>query len=123
VRRALALFLLAATVSSPGGAALAASRPEAGVPFDVIIRHGAVIEGTGAGEVIEDVGVRGGLIVAVGDLGGAKALQVVEARGLVVAPGFINAHDHADAADPVTGGGPKLLLALAGGPWREGDAR
>ncbi len=95
VRRTLALFL-ASTLCPRGGGADAASRPAADLPFDVIIRHGEVIDGTGAKGVVEDVGVRGGVIVALGDLGGAKSLQVVEARGLVVAPGFINPHDHAD---------------------------
>lgn len=96
MRRALALLLFASTLSLQGWRTAAAARPEADVPFDVIIRHGTVIDGTGAGGVVEDVGVRGGVIVALGGLGGAKALQVIEARGLVVAPGFINPHDHAD---------------------------
>jgi N-acyl-D-amino-acid deacylase len=58
--------------------------------FDVLIRGGTVYDGTGGAPVKADVGIRGDRIVAVGDLAGAHARSVVEARGLAVAPGFIN---------------------------------
>ncbi len=90
MRRPLAVLFLAATLSPVCAAA------ETHAPFDVIIRHGEVIDGTGAEGVVEDVGVRKGIIVALGDLGAAKASKVIDAKGLVVAPGFINIHDHAD---------------------------
>jgi N-acyl-D-amino-acid deacylase len=66
--------------------------------FDVLIEGGIVVDGTGAPRRRADVGVRGTLIVAIGDLKGAKAHATVDARGQIVAPGFIDAHAHDDAA-------------------------
>ncbi len=68
-----------------------ASSPEEGAqPFDVLIRGGTVYDGTGGPGRRADVGIRGDLIVAVGALDAARAGRVVDARGLAVAPGFIN---------------------------------
>jgi N-acyl-D-amino-acid deacylase len=58
--------------------------------FDVLIKGGTVYDGTGGAPLKVDVGIRGDRIVAVGDLAGAHARTVVDARGLAVAPGFIN---------------------------------
>jgi len=58
--------------------------------FDVLIRNGTVYDGTGAPGRRVDVGIRGDRIAAVGDLSGASAAAIVDARGLAVAPGFIN---------------------------------
>jgi N-acyl-D-amino-acid deacylase len=63
--------------------------------FDLVIRHGTVIDGSGNPRFDADVAVRNGYIVAIGNLDGAEAKQAIEARGLVVAPGFINIHSHA----------------------------
>jgi N-acyl-D-aspartate/D-glutamate deacylase len=65
--------------------------------FDLIIRGGRVVDGTGAPERRADVGVAGDRIEAVGDLAGARAPREIDAAGLVVAPGFIDAHAHSDA--------------------------
>ncbi|MBW3554330.1 MAG: D-aminoacylase, partial [Gemmatimonadetes bacterium] len=54
------------------------------------MRGGTVYDGTGAAGVQADVGVRGDRIVAVGDLAGEQGRLEVDARGLAVAPGFIN---------------------------------
>jgi N-acyl-D-amino-acid deacylase len=64
--------------------------------YDVILRHGTVVDGTGAPGRSADVGVIGGHIAAVGDLKSAKAATEIDASGMVVAPGFINIHSHAD---------------------------
>ncbi|MEZ5657086.1 MAG: D-aminoacylase [Burkholderiaceae bacterium] len=64
--------------------------------FDILIRQGRVIDGTGGPSQTLDIGVRGDRIVAMGDLHGDRAGQVVDADGLVVAPGFIDAHCHDD---------------------------
>jgi N-acyl-D-amino-acid deacylase len=64
--------------------------------FDVLVRGGTVIDGTGTPAVQADLGIRGDEIVAVGDLGGAEAAIVVDATGLTVAPGFIDMHSHSD---------------------------
>ena len=63
--------------------------------FDIIIRHGTVIDGSGRPRFDADVGVRSGYIAAIGDLGAEQSTQEIDARGLFVAPGFINIHSHA----------------------------
>ncbi|EOH6075092.1 amidohydrolase family protein [Burkholderia cenocepacia] len=65
--------------------------------FDVILRRGELIDGTGAARFEADLGVTGTRIAAIGDLGGATAAHTVDASGLVVAPGFIDSHTHDDA--------------------------
>ncbi len=60
-----------------------------------VIAGGTVIDGTGAPRRVADVGIVGGEIVAVGDLSHADA-ERVDARGLFVAPGFIDLHTHSD---------------------------
>ena len=58
--------------------------------FDVIIKGGTVYDGTGRPPVRRDVGMKGDRIAAVGNLSGATAPTVIDAKGLAVAPGFIN---------------------------------
>jgi N-acyl-D-amino-acid deacylase len=65
-------------------------------PFDLLITGGSVIDGTGAPERLADVGIREGKILAVGNLGDAKADRVIRANGLKVVPGFIDIHSHVD---------------------------
>lgn len=64
--------------------------------FDLLIRGGHVLDGTGNPAFVADVGIAGGEIVAVGDLAGASAAREVDATGLHVTPGFIDMHSHAD---------------------------
>jgi N-acyl-D-amino-acid deacylase len=71
---------------------LAAQEPA----FDVLITGGRVFDGTGNPAVYADVGVRGGMIVAVGRLAGAPARRAITAKGKFVTPGFIDLHSHAD---------------------------
>jgi N-acyl-D-amino-acid deacylase len=66
------------------------------VEFDLLIRGGLVVDGSGAPGQVADVGVRGERIAAVGDLAGAVAGRVLEAQGRVVAPGLIDVHVHAE---------------------------
>lgn len=63
--------------------------------FDLIIRHGTVIDGSGNPRYRADLGVRNGFITAIGDLTTDLAATEIEARGLFVTPGFINIHSHA----------------------------
>ncbi len=79
-------------------AAVVRAQQPAAPPFDLIIRGGTVIDGTGAPGVRADVGVVRGVIREVGDLSGQPAARVIEARGLFVTPGFINIHSHASVA-------------------------
>jgi N-acyl-D-amino-acid deacylase len=62
----------------------------------ILIRGGVVYDGTGTKGKIEDVRIQGDTIVAVGSLKPRKGEMVIEAKGLAVAPGFIDAHSHAD---------------------------
>ena len=64
--------------------------------FDVLIRGGRVVDGTGAVGRDADVGIVDGRIAAVGSLANATAKTTIDARGQVVAPGFIDVHTHAD---------------------------
>ena len=64
--------------------------------FDLLIRGGRVLDGTGNPAFVADVGIAGGEIVAVGDLAGASAAREIDATGLHVTPGFIDMHSHAD---------------------------
>ncbi|ADE40316.1 N-acyl-D-amino-acid deacylase family protein [Candidatus Puniceispirillum marinum] len=65
---------------------------------DHIIRNGLVIDGSGTAGVKADIAIAGDRIVAIGDLAHSDAVQVTDASGLVVAPGFIDVHTHDDAA-------------------------
>lgn len=64
--------------------------------LDLLIRNGAIVDGTGAAARSGDVGIAGGRIVALDGLTGATARRTVDARGQVIAPGFVDIHSHAD---------------------------
>jgi len=66
--------------------------------FDLVLKGGRVVDGTGNPAFRADVGVRGDRIAAVGALGDAEARERLDVTGLVVAPGFIDTHVHADLA-------------------------
>jgi len=58
--------------------------------FDVVVRNGRIIDGTGSPWYAADIGIRDGKIAAIGRLDGAGGKRVVDAGGMVVAPGFID---------------------------------
>jgi N-acyl-D-amino-acid deacylase len=59
-------------------------------PYDLVIRNGHVIDGTGSPWYTADVGIRAGKIAAIGRLADSPARRTIDARGMVVAPGFID---------------------------------
>ena len=65
---------------------------------DIIIRGGLIADGTGAPLRRADVAVKNGLISAIGDLSALSAAKELDASGLIVAPGFIDAHAHSDTS-------------------------
>ncbi len=70
--------------------AQAPARQSSGQPYDVVVRHGRIIDGTGSPWYAGDVGIRGGKIAGIGHLEGAPARRSIDAHGMVVAPGFID---------------------------------
>jgi len=66
------------------------------VEYDILIKNGRVVDGTGDPGFYADLGIKGDTIVAVGDLSGKTAAKTINAQGLVVAPGFIDMHTHCD---------------------------
>ena len=64
--------------------------PQAAQEFDVLIRNGHIVDGTGSPWYWADVAIRGGKIAAIGRMPDAHAKHVIDARGHVVAPGFID---------------------------------
>ena len=64
--------------------------------FDLVIRGGRLVDGTGAPERSDDLAISGDRISATGNLSGAGARRTLDATGLVVAPGFIDIHSHSD---------------------------
>jgi N-acyl-D-amino-acid deacylase len=66
--------------------------------YDVVIRHGTVYDGTGAGGQTSDVAILDDRIAAVGDLSAERGREEVDATGLAVTPGFINMLSHSETS-------------------------
>jgi N-acyl-D-aspartate/D-glutamate deacylase len=72
-----------------------AQQPPAG-PYDLVLRNGKIVDGTGNPWYYGDVAIRGDRIAALGRIPPAQAKREIDAKGLVIAPGFIDIHSHSD---------------------------
>ncbi|MGI9179843.1 MAG: N-acyl-D-amino-acid deacylase family protein [Longimicrobiaceae bacterium] len=89
MRRAVPLLALLLQVAACASAGVP-ERSAAAVTYDVILRGGTVYDGSGGAPRVTDVALAGDTVAAVGDLRGARGRTEIDARGLAVAPGFIN---------------------------------
>lgn len=74
------------------------AKPAKAVQFDIIIRGGAVYDGTGGPARRVDIGIKGDRVAAVGNLKSDAAATIIDATGLAVAPGFINMLSHSESS-------------------------
>ena len=63
---------------------------------DLILHSGTVIDGTGSDRFTADIGITGDRITGIGDLGDSEATRRYDASNRIVAPGFIDVHNHSD---------------------------
>src|SRR5688572_28533969 len=99
---AMKLLVGVATLFLAGLVSVIAEQPAQ--QFDLLIRNGRVMDGTGNPWFPADIGVTNGRIAAVGKLESAQAARVIDAAGKYVVPGFIDIHSHADDGSGPRGG-------------------
>jgi N-acyl-D-aspartate/D-glutamate deacylase len=65
--------------------------------FDILIKNGTIVEGTGLPRFQGDIGIKNGRIAKIGKIDPSHAQRVLDAKDLIVAPGFVDLHTHYDA--------------------------
>ncbi|HUS06397.1 MAG TPA: D-aminoacylase [Bryobacteraceae bacterium] len=77
--------------------------------YDVIIRNGKLVDGTGNPWRMVDVGIQGGRVTSIGNLSSFQATTVIDAKGLIVAPGFVDIHNHSDETIVADGNAESMI--------------
>ncbi|HKW89606.1 MAG TPA: amidohydrolase family protein [Candidatus Acidoferrales bacterium] len=135
------VFFLLILLLAPAAPAKAGNAPQT-QPLDYLLVGGTVVDGSGSAPRPADVGIRGDRIVFIGDSASAhlRAARTIDAKGLIICPGFIDPHTHADSylSDPdrknnlnyvmqgvttvVTGndGGGPIAIAATLDKWQKG---
>ncbi len=75
---------------------LAADRPSTGSLYDVVITNGKIVDGSGNPWFYADVAIKNGKIAKIGKIDSRTGKRVIDAKGMVVSPGFIDLHTHTD---------------------------
>ncbi|MFH0887771.1 MAG: amidohydrolase family protein [Planctomycetota bacterium] len=91
------------------------SAPYRGTGFDTLITGGIIYDGTTKDPYVSDIGIIADKIAAIGDLSNATAKKVINAKGLIITPGFIDVHNHSDLVFLFSG--DKGSRALATPAW------
>ena len=104
--RPLTRLLLALVLALPAFCAQAESRPA----YDILIHNGHVIDGTGSPWYSADIAIKDGRIAALGRLGPVDAKRIIDAHGMVVAPGFIDMLDQSGHTLLVDGHAPSKIF-------------
>jgi N-acyl-D-amino-acid deacylase len=94
--RPLLSIALCAAAAACGGARPSAAPAPAEAPYDLLVRNGMIVDGTGSPWYRGDVAIRGDRIAAVGVLRGAQARDTIDATSLVVSPGWIDMLGHSE---------------------------
>jgi N-acyl-D-aspartate/D-glutamate deacylase len=77
-------------------ASVAADRPSTGALYDVVIANGKIVDGSGNPWFYADVAIKNGKIAKIGKIDSRMGKRVIDVRGMVVSPGFIDLHTHTD---------------------------
>ena len=85
---------IAVTLFSAGSPAAERARVEA--TFDVVIANGRIVDGTGNPWFLGDLAIKNGRIVKIGKIDAKLGKRLIDAKGMVVSPGFIDLHTHTD---------------------------
>src|SRR5215468_6694864 len=95
-RLIIAAFLVFFLLAFKHAVTVAADRPSGGGVYDVVIANGKIVDGSGNPWFYADVAIKNGKIAKVGKVDSRLGKRVIDAKGMVVSPGFIDLHTHTD---------------------------